>query len=277
MNTIMSSLRRLVRPAAWILLAAALTYAADRILTAALRPAAIYTGVALLLVCLALTLFNGRKKLPFLPLGSAKAWLRFHVATGWFSVFLFGCHLHWAWPRGAFNSVLAVVFLVVALSGVAGLWLSRHLPPRLARSGEPLTYERIPRLREELREEIRRLCLTETVSAGDSSTFGDFYAGRLHSSLHRPTPWLLALRTEDAAHRALVADLSALRRYMNDSERARADQLDALLDAKRNLDLQASAQRLLKLWLFIHIPFTYSLLLLVAAHVLIVLAYRSAW
>ena len=93
----------------------------------------------------------------------------------------------------------------------------------------------------------------------------------------RAPSWLLALRTSDADYRAAATELQALRRYMNDAERVLADRFDALIDAKRNLDFQASAQRLLKLWLFVHVPFSASLLLLAAAHVLIVLAFSGAW
>lgn len=262
---------------------AAVIWLAVQVLNAGLRPAALYTGFALLSLCAVLTLFNARKKLPFLPLGSAQAWLRFHVCAGWLSVVLFGFHLDWEWPKSGFNALLATVFLLVALSGVVGIWLSRHLPPRLARSGEPLTYERLPRLRAELAAEARQLCLPAdeaTAAQGealDSTLFGDFYTRRLHPYLHARVPWLLALRDVDTRHRAVAADLQALRRYMNDAERNRADELTSLIEAARNLDFQQSAQRLLKLWLFIHIPFTYGLLILVAAHVLIILAYRAHW
>ena len=51
------------------------------------------------------------------------------------------------------------------------------------------------------------------------------------------------------------------------------DQLGELLEAKRNLDFQLAGQRLLKLWLFVHIPLTYGLLVLVGAHVWLVLHY----
>ncbi len=267
----------------FVLVGGALVWLGVRVLEAALRPAALHTGFGLLALCAFLTLFNARKKLSFLPLGSAKAWLRFHVGVGWLSVVLFGFHVGWGWPRSGFNSVLAAVFLVVALSGVVGIWLSRHLPPRLARSGEPLTYERLPRLRAELAAEARRLCLpppgdeAAKDEAAESTTFGDFYVRRLHPYLHSRAPWLLALRDVDARHRAVAADLRALRRYMNDAEHTRADELASLIDATRNLDFQQSAQRLLKLWLFVHIPFTYGLLILVAAHVLIILAYRASW
>ena len=45
------------------------------------------------------------------------------------------------------------------------------------------------------------------------------------------------------------------------------------IEAKENLDFQESSMRLLKGWLFVHIPLTYSLILLGIAHGVIVLMY----
>ena len=61
--------------------------------------------------------------------------------------------------------------------------------------------------------------------------------------------------------------------FLNQRESALADQLGELLEAKRNLDAQWAGQRLLKLWLFGHIPLTYGLLVLVGAHLWLVLHY----
>ena len=62
-------------------------------------------------------------------------------------------------------------------------------------------------------------------------------------------------------------------RYLNPAEMTLADALADLIEAKRNLDLQLSGQRLLKLWLFVHIPLTYGMLVLTAAHVWLALHY----
>ncbi|MCC6884754.1 MAG: hypothetical protein IT576_21535, partial [Verrucomicrobiales bacterium] len=56
------------------------------LLDEALRPTAVYTGLLLLLVLLGLTLFNARKKLPFLPLLKVSTWTQWHLFTGFFSV-----------------------------------------------------------------------------------------------------------------------------------------------------------------------------------------------
>jgi hypothetical protein len=65
--------------------------------------------------------------------------------------------------------------------------------------------------------------------------------------------------------------LESTRRYLNEAEEGLARTLADLIEAKRNLDAQLAGQRLLKLWLFVHVPLTYGLLVLIAAHVWLVL------
>ena len=71
--------------------------------------------------------------------------------------------------------------------------------------------------------------------------------------------------------RSLAYELA--RRYLNPAEQSLAGELADLIEAKRNLDLQHAGQRLLKLWLFGHIPLTYGMLVLTAAHVWLALHY----
>src|SRR5262245_30573633 len=78
------------------------------------------TGWALLGLCLFLTAYNVRKKLPFLPFLSSRTWLQLHAYAGLFTGVLFLFHLRLAVPTGPFNLVLAALFLAVTLSGVAG-------------------------------------------------------------------------------------------------------------------------------------------------------------
>jgi hypothetical protein len=106
----------------------ALALAAWSLCRAALEPDAIYTGLLLIFLVVALTLFNARKKLPFLRLIRAAVWLQVHIYAGWFCLFVFLLHIHFRVPRGAFEIVLALVFCIVILSGIFGLYISRELP-----------------------------------------------------------------------------------------------------------------------------------------------------
>ncbi|MDI1336982.1 MAG: hypothetical protein PSU94_12435 [Lacunisphaera sp.] len=232
----------------------------------ALRPVAMYSGWLLLALVLGLAFFNARKKLPFLPLLDANTWLQGHIYAGWVAVFVYFLHAGFRWPDGQLESLLALVFYVVAASGVFGLWLSRWLPPRLARSGESLVYERIPLLRHRLLAEVKqtvRQAETET----QSTTLGDFHLHFLSGYFSRRPGLLSPLTGEDRAHHRVSRELTALRRFLNDREAAFADQLAEFVETKRNLDFQLAGQRLLKVWLFVHVPLTFALLVLLAAHV----------
>jgi hypothetical protein len=238
----------------------------------ALRPAGLYTGWLLLAVLLGLTFFNARKKLPFLPMFSASTWLQFHVYAGWLSVLIFALHTGGRVPGGPLEILLWLGFVLVAASGVFGLWLSRWIPPRLARSGESLVYERIPVLRHRLEAEALEL-VRKADEETKSTTLADFHLRVLGPYFAHHPVWFAPLAGDDAEHHRVRHELASLRRFLNEREMTLADRLGELLEAKRNLDAQLAGQRLLKLWLFAHIPLTYGLLVLIGAHVWLVLHY----
>jgi len=255
--------------------AAALVLLAS-VLRTALLPAALWTGTLLYALVVALALFNTRKKLPFLPLTRASTWLQFHVYAGWLAVLLFFLHAGFHWPHGRLTQVLALVFLFVAISGALGLVLTRWIPGRLTRSGEPLTYERIPEIRMEIRLKVEAL-ITAADRESESSTLGDFYLNHLLEYVNW-RPGILATPFGDQPmHREIVGTLSSLDRYFNPRERELAAELREWIDAKRNLDNQLVGQRLLKLWLFLHIPASCSLILLGLVHGLIALRYTRGF
>ncbi len=241
------------------------TFFGWRVLQAALRPEAIYTGLLLIALVFGLAFFNARKKLPFLPLVKAATWLQIHIYAGWFCLFVFFLHIGFRLPTGLLEVVLAIVFCLVILSGIFGLYISRELPPRLARSGEPLLYERIPAFRLRIQREVEglvRLAERET----ESSTLGNFYVEYLRDFFTRRPTAFSALGRAGRKWHALYAETKALDRYLNEREKTIAVEIRDWIETKRNLDFQYAAQRLLKLWLFVHIPLTYSLILLGIVH-----------
>ena len=177
-----------------LLVALALLLVAVSALENTLRPSPVFTGIFLLVVLLILTLFNARKKLPFLPLFKASSWLQFHIYAGLFSVALFIVHIGFRFPDGTFEIILAAVFAIVTLSGIFGLLLTRWLPPRITSSGESIVYERIPSLRHEIRTEAEELVMKAEREL-QSSSLTDFYAGHIRPYLWRKPSVLLALRS----------------------------------------------------------------------------------
>jgi hypothetical protein len=259
---------------AGLIFLSALTFAAWKLLRDSLRPDAIYTGLLLLFLVCALALFNARKKLPFLPLVKAATWLQIHVYAGWFCFFVFLLHIRFHVPTGAMEITLAVIFCIVILSGVFGLYISRNLPPRMTASGETLLYERIPAYRLHIQRNVEDL-VHKAEAETESSTLGDFYVQRLRDFFARVTPAISALASADRSLRTLLAEMNTLDRYLNQQERTIANDIRDWIETKQNLDFQYASQRLLKIWLFVHIPFTYGLILLGVAHGIIATLYAG--
>jgi len=275
-QSVSSLLARRIRFIVGLVVLSFITYFAWRLLQVSLQPDSICTGLLLFCLVLALTLFNGRKKLPFLPLVRAATWLQIHLYAGWFSLFIFLLHLHFRIPRGPFEVTLALIFCLVILSGIFGLYISRTLPPRMARSGEALLYERMPAFRRHIKRSVEDL-IRKAESETESSTLGNFYVDRLRRFFTRVPSAFSALASAEPGMHPLMGEINALSRYLDDREKAIANEIRDWIETKQNLDLQYSCQRLLKLWLFVHIPFTYSLILLGFAHGVVATLYAARW
>jgi hypothetical protein len=255
------------RQLGWFLFGVATLFACllDYALQVHLKRAELFSGLTLFSVIVLLTLFNARKKFPFLPLLRASTWMQIHIYVGLLSCVLFGLHAGWRMPRGLFEIALAVLFCLVSVSGLVGIALSRLMPGSLTVHGENIIFERIPALRAGLRREVEEM-VVESVAKSQSSTIADFYEQRLRSYFNsRPFLWYhLAGYGKPLFH--LLADVQALDRYFNAEERAIMARIVERIHDKNNLDFQQARQGLLKGWLFVHIPLTYAMIMLAAVH-----------
>jgi hypothetical protein len=239
-----------------------------------LGSSAFSTGYLLLATVLFLALYNARKKLPFMPLGTSATWLQWHIYAGLGSVGLFALHAGIPWPTGLLNSALAGFYLTTVASGLIGLYLTRSIPQQLSRVGTEVIFERIPILQKQVRSQAGSVVL-ESVAASGATTFADFYTTRLFDFFHRPRGMRYFLRPTTARRRSLMHELTAVQRYLSDHEQTACEQMFALLRRKDDLDFHEARQRLLKNWLFVHIGLTYGLVALALLHGLLALAFRG--
>lgn len=239
-----------------------------------LRDPSFFNGWLLLICIVLLSLYNARKKLPFLPLLDVSIWLQAHLNVGWLCIALFLVHTELRLPNGAFESFVWSLFVVVAGSGILGLLLSRIFPARLRRKGEPIIFERIPQYRRQLAEEAEALAL-RSVSETSSASIADYYAGRLRHFFIRPRNVLAHLFESNAAFVRLRGEMLSLKRYLDDRNQKILEEMLECVSTKDMLDYQYAHQLALKAWLFVHIPLTYSLLLLVIVHVVLVYAFSG--
>src|SRR5947209_6018170 len=71
------------------------------------------SGWVLFAVMLALTFYNARKKLSFLPLLTSEGWLQFHIYAALLTAVLFAVHVSYKIPTGWFEGALAWLYILV--------------------------------------------------------------------------------------------------------------------------------------------------------------------
>ena len=269
----MKFVRRRIRSSILLLILCLLTWGVWELCRTGLAPTTLYTGAALLGVVVFLALFNARKRLPFIPVLKVSTWMQWHIYIGYFSVLLFLLHTDFRVPSGVLEGVLATIFVIVAGSGVVGLILTRSLPRRMNQAGSPVVFEEIPRVRKEIRDRVKALIL-EAEETCESSTLSEFYREHLRDFIEeRPSVFHAFGKEKKRRSYLLTNELEARMRYLSEREIEVAGQLEEWISTKENVDFQEGSQRLLKGWLFVHIPLTFSLILLGVAHGVFALLY----
>jgi len=253
---------------------AALIVLALHLYTVSLRDPAFLDGW-LLLVCMALLVaLNLRKKLPMLPIASAATWLQVHIYLGLLCVVLFLLHSKFNLPTGVMDSVLWVCTVLLFITGILGLYLTRSTPIRLAKSGERLIFERLPAFQAEVAAKVRSLAIESVRTAGTSS-IADFYTSHLSDHFGRPCSVLDIYFTKRGPYARLRDQIEELSRYHEGDALRILGEIKGLVDVKENLDRQYALQLLLKAWLFVHIPLAYGVLIFSLAHVAVAYALSS--
>jgi len=251
-----------------------LMFFANQYYAYSLNEPAFFTGWFMFSLMLFLLLLNSRKKLSFLPLGSAYAWTQLHIYVGFFLAAIFFIHIKFNMPDGGMEIMLSTLFLLVSVSGVFGLWVSRLLPPRLSHHSEYVIYERIPGIRDLIREEVQTR-IDQVLQQCQSRALSDLYAQHLFHYLSKSEDFFGHLFYSSAVYDQWEKRFAAVRVYLSDDELLICDEVQQLTKQKTDLDNQFAARAILKYWLFVHIPLSYILLVFVLLHIL--LTYGFTW
>ena len=108
-----------------------------------------------------------------------------------------------------------------------------------------------------------------------SPVIADFYLLHLHDFFQGPKYFWPHLLDSRRPLNALMREVDDVRRYLNEAERATLQKLSDLVRRKDGLDYHHALQATLKLWLFVHLPLTYSLMIFSVLHVIIVFAFSG--
>ena len=254
-----------------LILLAALLLIAHRSASGLRRQAAL-TGWALAGLFLFLGLFNARKKLAMIPLGSAHFWLRLHVTGGMTALLLFWLHTHSLWPAGFYEQCLAGLFYALTLSGIAGYILQRIYPTRLTMSGVEMIYERIPAEIARLRAQAEDI-IVKCTQESSSQVLAKHYFETLEWFFRRPRFFISHAAGIPKAEHWVRHQHHIVTRYLSDRDKDYFRQLEELARYKNKVDLHFALQSIMKGWLLIHIPLTFMALILSFWHVVLVHIY----
>ena len=228
----------------------------------------------MLALLLFLTAFNLRKKFPYLLLGKARDWAQAHYYVGIFLGSVFLLHIEFRHPNGLFENILFYVFVLEMLTGIYGIYISRALPKRFSKRGEYLIFERIPAFRHVLKERIETL-VSKSIQELRSTAITEFYSKRLLPHMLKPQYFWLHIFDSSAPYNKWNAQFDAVYRYMDDKEVEATKQIKQLFFQKLDLDYQYANQAILKYWLFVHIPLSFALLVLVGYHLLLTYSFSG--
>jgi len=230
------------------------------------------TGWILIVSVLTLTLFNLRKRFSFLPLASASTWLQFHIYLGLFSTAIFMIHTDWHLPTGYLETLLWLLFMLVALSGVFGILITRAVPELQQQHGEALFLGRIPQYRAQLAADVRDLII-DTMKETRTRTLAKFYSAHLHGYFAASRNSFRHLIGSGRHLNGLLREIELAERYLDTPGKAALIEIRERVLQKDNLDYQFTFLMLLRGWLFVHVPATYAMILVAIVHLLLVYGY----
>lgn len=238
-----------------------------------LGDASMASGWTLLASTLGLYGLGLRKRSHNWRLGPVSAWLQVHSYLGTFALIVFIWHV--GWPiRGRFELALAAMFLFISISGIVLLFLSRRIPKQLAAVHGDYRLEDIPTTHRELAQKAHELVI-ESANLGCGATLVEFYQRRLLHFFHSRRSLLYRLLPNGAKRRQLLRELQDLDRYLDSHGQTIKQKLTQLVVAKDDTDFHSALQNRLRFLVTSHVVFTWSLLLMIAVHVILVLRFQG--
>ena len=223
-----------------------------------------FTGYVLIGSLFLLAAFGMRKRLPMIGgIGSAAFWMQMHIYVGLGSFAVFAMHIAFRFPDGMLESILATLYCVVFFSGLYGLWATRTIPRKLTNVGEEVIFERIPLFKRNLARQAQTIVME---SCERTPVLARFYANRLSGFFERRRSLAYLLVPTGRMRRQLISEIEELDRFLAQEDRSVSRKLAIMVRKKDDLDYHTAMQGRLKVWLFVHIAMTYSLLIFSVVH-----------
>ena len=242
---------------------------------ASLQNEAFLTGYSLAAICVLLLLLGLRKRIVSLQFGRMAIWQQTHHYLGLLSVGTYALHAR-LFTTGALESLLAISFWSIALSGLVGWYVNRTSPRLLRAAGPQILRQDIPERFRIIAKQAHELAL---VSAGrsDTAALGDHYRGPLSSFFATRRGLIFRISPTGGTRRRLLSGLENIDRYLSEEGRIQRREMSGLVRSKDDLDFQSAIQNRVRLWVAAHTWLLGSFLVLTIAHVLAAHQFTSSW
>jgi hypothetical protein len=213
---------------------------------------------------------------------SAARWRKIHILVGYLMIAAFVSHSDFSLPDTGFEWALWTGFVLVTLSGIFGTYLAWSLRVKHALD-ERIGYDRIPTRRAELARDVHaavvRTDLTPAAIGLPRPPYDawimDLYSTHLRDFFQGPRNFAAHLIGSQRPLKRLTDEIDDLSAYVDRQSQEKLAVIKNLVVEKDRLDFARVYFGLTKGWLFVHVPLTYSLMVLTVLHILVVYAFSS--
>ncbi|MCY2983921.1 MAG: hypothetical protein NTY15_09815 [Planctomycetota bacterium] len=236
---------------------------------------AFVSGYSLAAICVFLMLLGVRKRVITTQIGRLAVWQRTHHYLGLLSVGAYALHAG-VLTTGWLESMLALSFWAIALTGLIGWYVNRTSPKLLAAAGGQILRQDIPEKSKLIAKEAYSLALT-AAGKNDTAALADHYQASLSTFFSAPRGWGYQIRPSGGKRRKMLDDLDNIDRYLSDEGRTQRRVMSVLVRAKDDLDFQSAIQNRIRFWAASHTWVLGCFVVLSIAHVIIAHRFTSSW
>ena len=236
-----------------------------------------------------------RKRLRTWQLGRVYIWTQGHVWLALISypMILFHAGFHWGQPWNL-TWVMMWVFTLVWVSGIVGLIIQNIVPSRLLNDVQLETiYDEIDHVVGQLSEEAENIVINASTEEEDALTVEsagiavataaptamietakrrlmEFYTAQIKPFMGSARGRGFVLSNEQRS----IGAFDDIRRALPATMRQTLDDLESIVNERRQLEHQRSLHHWLQFWLLVHVPLSYALTVLAIVHIVVALRYR---
>jgi hypothetical protein len=216
---------------------------------------------------------------------SAMRWRKMQIFVGWVLIAAFISHSDFSLPDTGFEWALWAAFVLTTLSGIFGSYLAWSLQAKRG-IDERVGYDRIPSRRAELARDVEAAVVKIDPAAAAialpappyDAWIMELYTTHLREFFQKQRNFTAHLIGSQRPLKRLTDEIDHLSSYVDQRSQEKLAAIRKLVVEKDRLDFARVYLGLTKGWLFVHVPATYVLLVLMVLHVLVVYAFSAgAW